>query len=210
MAVMGRRRVMFNYRVLAVIKRELREKLFSKAFIFMTLLVPGFMILILGIQAILYTSETKNLKIDIISETSGMTNAFQNEMSSTDLVRKGNYVFSYLTMSRDEVKNYLDEKKQMLLDENIGGIVYIPASAMKDKKVEYYSKSSKNITLFRELSGPINNTLINFYFNNKSLSKEELDFARTNVDFTGFKVSKEEGYKEEGYGNLVLAYLFTF
>lgn len=210
MVIMGRGCAMFNYRVLAVIKRELREKLFSKAFIFMTLLVPGFMILILGIQALLYTSETKNLKIDIISETSGMTSAFQNEMSSTDLVKKGNYVFNYLTMSRDEVKNYLDEQKQMLLDEKTGGIVYIPASAMKDKKVEYYSKSSKNITLFRELGSPINNTLINFYFNNKSLSKDDLDFARINVDFTGFKVSKEEGYKEEGYGNLVLAYLFTF
>ncbi len=64
--------------------------------------------------------------------------------------------------------------------------------------------------MFKDLDGLINKTLIDQYFHNKTLSKEELDFARLGVDFTGFKVSEDEGIKEEGYGNLVLAYLFTF
>ena len=33
---------MFNQRTIAVIKKELKEKLFSKAFIFMTVLIPIF------------------------------------------------------------------------------------------------------------------------------------------------------------------------
>jgi ABC-2 type transport system permease protein len=37
-----------------------------------------------------------------------------------------------------------------------------------------------------------------------------LNFARQGIDVTGFKVSKEEGFTEEGYGSLVLTYLFTF
>ena len=41
---------MFNKRTLAIIKRELKMKLFSKSFILMTLLVPLFMIGIFSVQ----------------------------------------------------------------------------------------------------------------------------------------------------------------
>lgn len=201
---------MFNYRILAVIKRELIEKLFSKAFITMTLLVPGLIFLMLGIQAFLYSSEKKNLRIDIITESNELTNSFLNDFIKSEYSKSGKYVFSFQTMNRDELKKYLEGKKKELIDEKLGGIVFVPTSALNDKKVEYYSKSSQNISLFKDLDGLINKTLIDQYFHNKTLSKEELDFARLGVDFTGFKVSEDEGIKEEGYGNLVLAYLFTF
>ncbi len=202
---------MFNYRVFAVIKRELMEKLFSKAFIAMTLLVPGFMFVILGIQALLMTSESKNLKIELISENQTLTNSLQNEMQSNGLVKEGKYLFYFSTLNREEFKKYLEQKKEQLQDEKIlGGIIYVPSSAMKDKKIEYYAKSAKNISLFRDLDGPINKALIDTYFGKANLTKEELDFARMGVDFTGFKVLMDENIKEEGYGNMVLAYLFTF
>ena len=47
-----RRCTMFNHRVLAVVKRELREKLLSKTFIFMTILFPALMFGMIGIQGI--------------------------------------------------------------------------------------------------------------------------------------------------------------
>lgn len=201
---------MINQRVITVIKREFREKLFSKAFITMTLLIPGLMILILGIQTALYTNQVKNLEINFVSENEQLTQIFQKEISASKVVKDGTYKLSYLTMKQEELKEYLNVNKQKILDEKIAGIVFVPESALKDKKVEYYSKSSKNISLFKDFDGPINNSLIDFFFNKKSLSPDELDFARKGVDFTGFKVSKENGIKEEGYGNMVLAYLLTF
>ena len=99
---------MFNFRVLAVIKRELMEKLFSKAFITMTLLVPGLIFVMLGIQALLYSSEKKNLRIDIISESNELTTAFQNDLLNSDYAKSGKYIFSFQTMNKDELKKYLD------------------------------------------------------------------------------------------------------
>ncbi len=201
---------MFNKRVLAVIKRELREKLISKAFIVMTLLVPGLLFVLLGVQTLLMTSEQKNLKIEIVSENAQMTSLFQNEMLTSELIKDHKYIFSFSTMVPIEFKKYLESQRQVLADEKLGGIVYVSASAMKDKKVDYYSKSSQNMSLFKDLDGPINKALIDSYFSNKTLSKEDLDYARKGVDFTGYKVSKEGGIKEEGYGNMILAYLLTF
>lgn len=200
---------MFNYRVLAVIKRELREKLFSKAFIFLTLMVPGLIFVFGGVQALLYSTESKGLKFDLIVENAGTLEDFQKEFSQQDFVTEKNYVFNYMTMTREDFKIHLQNKKQQIIDEKLTGIIFIPANALKDKKIEYYSKTPQNISLSRELERPINKIFLNIFFKNKSLSAEDLDFARSGIDFTGFKISKDEKIAKEGYGNLVLAYALS-
>jgi ABC-2 type transport system permease protein len=201
---------MFNYRVAAVIKRELKEKLFSKAFIIMTLLIPGLIFVFGGIQALLYSTESKNLTFDFVVEKNELVSAFQKEFSETKFVKNQGYNFNYLSMTREEFKTHLEAKKDILLKEQITGIYYVPATALSDKKIEYYSKSPQNISLNRELDGPINKVLLDSYFNNKLLTADELSFARRGVDFTGYKVSKDEEIAEAGYGNLIIAYAFTF
>jgi ABC-2 type transport system permease protein len=188
----------------------LRERLFSKAFITTTLLIPGLIIVIFGVQALLYSAESKNLNFELITENEELTSAFMNEFSNADFVKEKHYVFLYKTMTRDEFKKHLEEIRSKIVDESLTGVIYVPSTALKNKKIEYYSKSPQNIALSRELNGPINKVLVDAYFMNKTLDPEELEFARRGVDFTGFKVSEEEQIKEEGYGNIVLAYAFTF
>jgi len=200
---------MFNYRVLAIIKRELREKLFSKAFIILTLLVPGMIFIFGGVQALLYSTESKGLKFDLVVENSELLEDFQKEFSRQDFVTKKHYVFNYMATTREDFKIHLQNKKQMIIDEKLTGILFIPASALKDKKIEYYAKTPQNISLSRELERPINKIFLDIFFKNKSLSTDDLDFARSGVDFTGFKISKDEKIAQEGYGNLVLSYALS-
>lgn len=202
---------MLNNRVLAVFKREVKERVVSKGFIFMTILLPVFMFALLGIQVLLLGSDSgTKFNIDIITESQELTNKLQDELTNSEFVKEGNYTFDYFTMNKDELKEFLNEKKQELIDEKITGIVFIPEESLINKKVEYYSKTPKNIKLSERLSRPINKVLLDTYFDNRALSQEELDFARQIVDFSSFKVSKDTGYEEEGYGSLVLSYLFTF
>ncbi|MCL4549063.1 MAG: ABC transporter permease [Bacteroidetes bacterium] len=200
---------MFNARVLAIVKRELREKLISKSFILMTILFPLLLFGMAGIQALIFTDKS-NDKVDIVSDTETLTNSFQNELMKSDLMKDGKTSFAFFTMDRSALKSFLDGKKKDLLGNKLTGVVYIPSSALKDKKIEYYSQTPSNISLSRKLEGPLNKVLIDIYFGNKSLTPEELDFARKGIDVTGFKVSKEENIKEEGYGSLILSYVFTF
>ncbi|MDP2038164.1 MAG: ABC transporter permease [Ignavibacteria bacterium] len=200
---------MFNYRILGIIKRELKEKLLSKSFILTTVLFPVFLFVIGGVQALLITDEATS-KLNIVCEDQKLTQSFQKELSQSDLMKEGKYSFEFFTMNREELKKHLDDNKKAMLDDKLTGVVFIPATALKDKKLEYYSKSPNNISLSRRIEGPINKVLIDAYFNNKALSAEELDFARKGVDFNGFKVSKDESIKEEGFGSLILSYVFAF
>ena len=201
---------MLNYRILAVIKRELKEKLFSRAFIIMTLTIPGIMFVIFGVQALLYSTESKGLKFDLVVEDSSTLAEFQKEFTQADFVTKKNYKFDYLSMSKEELNSYLQSKKQQIIDEKLTGVIFIPASALKNKKIDYYAKSPSNISLSRELEIPINKAFLNIFFKNKALSQEDLDFARSGIDIEGFKVSKEETMAKEGYGNIVVSYALTF
>jgi len=199
---------MFNKRVLTLIKRELKEKILSKTFIIMTILMPLLMFGGIGIQMLLRGDEGKST-IAIVTETQSLSESFQKELLSSDFMKQGNYTFSFYTQNREELKIFLDKSKHNLLEGTLTGIVYVPSSAMKDKKIEYYSKTPTNLNLTRKLEAPMNKVLIDTYFSNRSLSTEELDFARKGIDFNGFKITKEDKIEEAGFGNLILSYVFT-
>jgi ABC-2 type transport system permease protein len=200
---------MLNHRILAIIIRELKEKLVSKSFIFLTVFIPALIFIMTGVQALIFT-DSGTEKIDIVSESSDLTSSFQSVLLSSDLMKDGKTSFAFFTMNHDDLKEFLARNKKEMLDNKITGVVFVPESAMKDKKVEYYSQTPNNMNLTRKLETPLNKVLIDKYFSSKSLSSQDLDFARKGVDFSGFKVSKEEKVQQEGYGSLILSYLFTF
>lgn len=201
---------MLNKRVIAVFKREVRERIISKGFILMTILLPLFMFGIIGIQMLLMSEGTTKFSIDVAAESKELGARIEQELRTSDLMKEGNYNFQFYTMNKNDLQDFLNKKKQELLDEKITGIIYIPESALKDKKIEYYSKTPKNMKLSQRLERYINKVLIDQYFSSRELTADELEFARQGIDFTGFKVTKEAGFEEEGYGSLVLSYLFTF
>ncbi len=202
---------MFNRRTLAIIKRELREKLFSKAFILMTLLVPIFLFAILGMQTFFISmgGDTK-ANIEIISETPQLTGALVKSFQEQNDVKTGNLKVSFSTGTKSEFDTRLNSLKKDILNDKLTGIVFIPDSALKDKKIEYYSKNPNNTSLFNRIKQPINKALIEVYFTGQNLSEAQISFARASVDFNGFRISADKEIHQEGIGNTIVAFLFTF
>lgn len=202
---------MINYRTAAVIKRELKEKLLSKGFIIMTIMLPLLMFGLIGIQTFLMSFEGgEKQRIEIVTESPELGEMLKTELSEYDFVKDSTVVPVYLTMSTPAIDSYLEIRNDDLISEALSGIMFIPDSALVNKKVLYYSKAPKSIRMLDRFKGPINKVLVETYFSTRDIPPEELQFARMNVDITKFKISEEEGIKEEGFGNLVLAYLFIF
>ena len=202
---------MFNIRTLAIIKRELREKLLSKTFIIMTILLPLFMIGILAFQTFLYSYEgDSNTNLIIVTESSSLQNEMENEFNSLPFVKSGYYKIQYESMNQDQLDKYLNQRKSDLLSEKITGLIFIPDSAVATKKVEYYSKNPTNRTLFEKVRPTINNVLVTEYFQGKDISEKDITYARENVDFANFRISSDKAVEEEGTGNIIIAFLFTF
>ena len=201
---------MFNYRVIALIKRELQEKLLSKAFVLMTLLLPVFMIGIVGVQTFIMSFESEGNKIEIVTYSDTLEVKLNEIILDEFFVKNGSLIPTVKTIPEIEFEKYLSEKENELLSGQLDGIIFIPKSALKDKKVKYYSKTPKNFRLLEKIDNPINQVLLEQYFSSKNIPVEELEYARKWVDITSFKISEGEDVKEEGYGGLILSYLFSF
>jgi len=96
------------------------------------------------------------------------------------------------------------------MGDKLNGIVVIPSSSLEDKKVEYYSKTPNSINIFNRIKEPINKVLIDNYFSGKDITARDLNFAREQVDFSGFKISEGSEIEQATEGNTIVAFLFTF
>ncbi|NOG99469.1 MAG: ABC transporter permease [Ignavibacteriae bacterium] len=202
---------MAKMRTLSIIKRELREKLLSKTFIFMTILLPVLMFGLLGFQALLINYQGENdVNLEVVSEIPDLNDDLKVEFDERSFVKDSVYSISYSYMSKTEFDEHVKNKNAQLISEEITGIVFIPKEALQNKKFEYYSKTPKNISLLRKVRPVINNTLVKTFFKGRDITDEELTFAGNSIEVTEFKISEGEEAEEEGVGNLILAYIFAF
>lgn len=202
---------MLNRRTLAIIKRELRMKLFSKSFILMTLLVPLFMIIIFSVQYFVQSmSEEQRSDLIIISDSDEILNKVQNEIFQTDYFRSGDLTSRTEKTDLNGFKQKLNEVKSDLIAQRVTGVVFIPSTSLQSKEIEYYSSNPNNSSLFYKIKPSINNALVEIYFSGKQLTQDEIKFARKDVEINGFRISSDEKIEQEGYGNRIAMFLFSF
>ncbi len=182
---------MFNKRTLAIIKRELKSKLFSRSFIFMTLLVPLFMMGILSIQYFIHSlSEEQKSNIIIMSDSEEIKNKIESEFNKSGDLKSGILSISYEVVGNEKFDSRLKELKPDLLSEKITGVVFVPSTLLQTKGVNYYSPNPNNSALFNKIKPAINNALIEIYFSSRKLTDDEINFARKDVDIKGFRSYK--------------------
>lgn len=202
---------MFNRRTIAVFKRELKSKLFSKTFILMTVLVPLFMLGILSIQILIHSlSEEQKSKIIVFTDNEELKQKLENELNKIDDLKSGMLSISYELVQNDKFELRLKDLKQDLLSEKITGVVFIPSTLLQAKGAEYYSANPNNTALFNKIKPSINNALIEIYFSSRKLTSDEINFARKDVEIKGFRLTKDEKVEEEGIGNKIALFLFSF
>lgn len=202
---------MFNFRTLAIIKRELKEKIMSKTFILMTLLLPLFMFGLLAFQSFLYTYDSESsAKLIVVSESASLTKTLETDFNQLEVVKDGHYKVSFQTLDSGSFKKLIDENKNNMLNDKLSGIIFVPESALKDKMISYYSKSPNNNDLFGKIKGAINQALVDNYFHDKQLSQKDIEYARNNVDVNGFRISSDKGIEETTEGAQIVSFVFAF
>ncbi len=202
---------MFNKRTIAIIKRELKMKLFSKSFIIMTLLVPLFMIGIFSIQYFVQSiSGEQRSDLIIISDSDEILNKVKNEIFQTESFKSGDLTARFEKTELTNFTSKLNQIKPDIIAQRITGVVFIPSTSLQSKGVEYYSSNPNNSTLFYKIKPSINKALVEIYFSAKQLTPDQINFARKDVEINGFRVSSDEKVAEEGYGNRIAMVLFSF
>lgn len=202
---------MLNKRTIAIIKRELRVKLFNKSFILMTVLVPVFMIGIFSIQYLIHSlSEEQKSNIIIYSDSEVVNQKLKDEITKLADVKSGLITLKFEVQNRNQFDLKLTKTKADLIAEKLTGVIFLPKSSLLTKEAEYYSINPNNSSLFGKLKPAINKALVEIYFQDKQLTQDQIAFARKDVDIKGYRVTKDEKVEEEGVGNKIALFLFSF
>ena len=117
---------MFNNRVFAVLKRELRERIMTKSFIISTLALPLIMVLIFGFQFLMLSMEgDKGTKLFLVSEVEEVTEELKRTFAKISWVKDDDFTFTYATMRENEFETYISEHKSDILEGRINGMVFV-------------------------------------------------------------------------------------
>ncbi len=208
---------MLNSRTLVIIKRELQTRLLSKSFVLMTVSIPILLFIIIGIQGFLMNYESdKGTNLRIVSVNTAILEKVKKSFDGKNFQKENNYNIMIDSLSGESLESYWKKYKGELLSNKLNGIIFIPDSSLrvgqnsKEKLLIYYSSNPKNFTILSKIKGPLNEALVDNYFKDKSLSKEDISYARAGIDFNTQRVSEKENAEEEGYGKTILAMLFAF
>jgi ABC-2 type transport system permease protein len=200
---------MFNYRSKAIIKREIRQQIFTKKFVIMTLALPLFIILVGALQFFITTFDREERSaLHIINESTAFQQLLQDQLPDTELSDAALYELDFRQLAAADIEAHVDAQREALMNGSLTGIVWIPDSAREDKKLTYYSANPANLVLQGRLRELVNRTVVGDYFDALGIERSAIEFARTDVTVEGVRVSSE-GNSNMNVGNLVVAFALT-
>ena len=201
----------FTKRTFAIIKRELKSQILTKAFIITTILVPVLIVGLIGLQAFIMTfDEGKQVNIEIVAENTALVSLLQKEIDSKSELIDDNTNIKVSSQGAAQFKQYINEQKGKMLNDQLNGIFFIPNADKQEKQVEYYSANPKNSNLTSKAKNLINKILIEHYFFGKALSSKDIDYAQDGVALTTFKITENNDAEKDSLGAYIVAGLFAF
>lgn len=202
---------MLNRRSITITKREIKARLLSKSFLIMTFLVPVFMVMIFSVQYFIHQMAGEGRSdLILISDSDEILNKVQDEIFKTSAFKSGELTTRTEKADIEKFKEKLDSYKPDIIKQKLTGIIFIPSTAVQSKQIEFYSSTPSNASLFYKIKPSINNTLVEIYFSGRQLTKDEINYARKDIDINEFRVSSDNEVLEEGYGNKIALFLFSF
>jgi ABC-2 type transport system permease protein len=177
----------------------------------MTLLIPIFLVGIIAFQTFLFSYESdKDTKLVLVAKNAEVIRKVEQTFKKLAFIKDGYYSIQFDSLDHREINDYWNARKAEMLAGKLNGVVYIPDSALITKQLFFYSTNPKNYTVLNKIKGPLNEALVDYYFRDKKLAKEEIQYARSDVDFDGYLVTEKEHAEAESYGNTILGMMFTF
>ena len=201
---------MLNYRTKAILKREIKQQIFSRKFIIMTVSLPLLMLLLAGLQFFINAVDhEKRSSLLILSESAAMQSLLQTRFADSELANDELYDFSYALIEAAQLNTEVEEQRAALLAGQLTGVLFVPDSARADKQVRYFSPNPANQNLLGRLREQINRAVVEDHFRQLDVGQEAISFARTSVMVEGVRITRE-GQASTNAGSLVVAFGFTF
>ncbi len=193
-----------------VLKMHIKQQMLSKAFVWSTLLMPVLMLVIVLIQISLASLDSaEKSHVIIASEDTALLEALGPRFAEREEVSSGAYTLEYQQVTAADLSDYLVAKRETIMADSNNGLFYIPASALTDKAVTFYSTNIGNQVLRENITEVINETLNRLYFSDLPVAQTDIDYAVQPIEIEAQRVS-ESGEEQGSAGNFIVGFGLAF
>jgi ABC-2 type transport system permease protein len=189
-----------------VLKMHIKQQMLSKAFVWSTLLMPVIMFVIVLIQISLANLDSvEKSHVIIASENTALLEALEPVFAEREEVTSGAYTLEYQRVEATGLDAYLNTTREIIMEDSNNGLFFIPAAAMTDKAVTFYSTNIGNQVLRENITEVINETLNRVYFQDLAVAQQDIDYAVKPVEIAAQRVSAT-GEEQGSAGNFVVGF----
>ena len=200
---------MISRRTLAVIKREAKAQIMTRTFVIATIALPLLMLLLMTFMMTIGSVENSDeTHVTIVTSEPGLEAPLAQLLGDYNFVQNGQYTIVYRQMDGRDFEAFLESERAALLQDNDRGIFQIPARAIDNKEIRFYSANPQNEDIKRRIGGAINAVLNRLYFKDKNVNLADLDFVQKQLNIEGVRVTRD-GSANQNYGNLLIAAVFV-
>lgn len=190
---------------MTVLKMHLKQQMLSKAFIWSTLLLPVLMVAVGMIQnSLANLNGIEPSHVIIASEDAQLLEAVQPLFAARDEVANGIYTLEYANVGADELEAFVESKRTLIMADSNNGLFYVPASALDDKGIAFYSTNVGNQVLRQNVTRVFNETLNRLFFADR-VAQSDIDYAVKPLAITGLRVSAS-GEETGSAGNYAVGF----
>ena len=201
--------MIISQRMLAVFQREARAQIVSKAFVIATITLPLLMFLPMAFMTTIGSVENDDqTHVTVVTPDAEIEGALKQLLGDYNFVQAGQYTLVYKQMDERAFEPFLASEKPALLADNNRGILFVPARAVNNKAIRFYSANPQNSDVRQRIGGAINSVLNRHYFKTRDINLADLDFVLKDLDIEAVRVTKD-GTAGQSLGDLLIAAVFV-
>jgi len=203
--------MMLNFRTRAIIKREVKQQIFSKRFIFTTIALPFFLILVFGLQFLFLTLEDDTQgRLLILSDQQETLNSVQLVIENDENSLVENFSLEFRLSDAENLQQTIEQQRSDILSGEISGLLYIPAQALEDKRIGFYSNNAGNQLLLDGLRRLVNEAIVSQFVAELGINVSDADFIAQPVRIENNRVTETGNLQSSNGGQQLVAVSFTF
>lgn len=186
-------------KLFTVIKREYMTRVRTKGFIISTILLPLFILAIFLVPALLELRKSEDQqKIAVIDLSGRIFAELQAALADTNKQGQRIFAFDRIEATSATLASKKEEQLQRIDNDDLAGLLVIPADVFEKNRVEYYARNVSNLQQNRDVRTALTQIVLQLRVVEQGLPREFAEQLTKRVELETIRHARGEQTRDQG------------
>lgn len=186
-------------KLFTVIKREYMTRVRTKGFIISTILLPLFILAIFLVPALLELRKSEDQqKIAVIDLSGRLFGELRDVLADTNKQGQRIFALEQIDATSATLAPAKEEQLQRIDNDNLTGLLIIPADVFEANRVEYYARNVSNLQQNRDVRTALTQIVLQLRVVEQGLPREFAELLTKRVELETIRHARGEQTRDQG------------